>query len=106
MRKSFRCFPPARSTADSSSKVPVPIAQLIENVIGVHSVDAFSRKAEWRLPEQCSGKLDMKNLHFGGMETSLEYGNGVCTAAADSPYTLTVNNKEHPIHAGEQRFSS
>lgn len=83
-----------------------PIALLVENMIGVHSVDAFSRKVEWRLPEQLSGKLAMKNLHFGNMETSIEYGNGVCTVTADSSYTLTVNNKEHSIHAGEQRFSS
>lgn len=64
-----------------------PIALLVENVIGVHSVDAFSRKVEWRLPEQLSGKLGMKNLHFGNMETPLEYGNGVCTVTADSSHT-------------------
>lgn len=75
-------------------------------MIGVHSVDAFNRKVEWCLPELCSGKLGMKNLHFVNMETSREYGNSVCTVTADSSYTLTVNSKGHSNHAGEQRFSS
>lgn len=115
----WECYSPtAPEPALSCDPVPIPvrrdfcgwsalapIALLIENVIGVHSVDAFNRSVEWRLPKQCCGKLGVKNLRFGNTVTSLEYDNGVCTVTADSPYTLGVNCKAYPIHAGEQHFS-
>ncbi len=81
-----------------------PISLFIENVIGIHSVNAFQKEVKWALPEDTAGKLGIRNLKFGEITTSLEYEAGTITADATAPYRLWINEQLHEIPAGKSRI--
>lgn len=77
-----------------------PIALLIEDVIGIRSVNAFTGTVEWFLPEH-AGKLGVENLTFGDNTVDLLSENGSVTVRAVKAFTLKLNHKEFVIPAGE-----
>jgi len=82
-----------------------PISLFIENVIGIHTVDAFARRVEWHLAEPLAGKVGLRNLRFGDTITSLLCENGICTVETNTPYTLVLNGIEYAIPVGSRRIS-
>ena len=95
-------FEPARTGDDGNSLVRAdfcgwsalgPIALYIENVIGIHSVDAFSRTIHWHLPKD-AGRIGVKNLRFGDVKVDLVYCGNKIEVNSMQPLTLVVNGKE------------
>ncbi len=80
-----------------------PISLLIENVIGVHGVNAFTNTVEWALPE-VAGAVGVRNLRFGDVVTDLVALDGVIETKSNLPYTLRVNGKELAVPAGTASF--
>jgi hypothetical protein len=81
-----------------------PISLFIENVIGIHSVDASRRVVEWRLHQ--SGRHGIRNLRFSDVTTDLiAEGDGSVNVVSSGPYTLVINGKSFAVTAGPQRFS-
>ena len=79
-----------------------PISLYIENIIGIHSVDAFSRVVEWHKPEEFKKALGIKNLRFADVVTDIVAEGDRCTVRSNRPYTLKINGKAFEISAGEQ----
>lgn len=77
-----------------------PIALLIEDVIGIYSVDAFKNEVAWDLPEHV-GKLGICNLSFGGNRVDLLSENGLVTVRAAEPFTLILAGEKYAIPSGE-----
>lgn len=77
-----------------------PISMFIENVIGIHTVDAFHRKIHWQLPRGRSGRLGVRNLRFGDITTSLIFCDSICEVTSTAPYVLEVNGVDFDIHLG------
>ena len=82
-----------------------PISLLIEDVIGIHSVDAFERRLEWNLPETFRGRIGVTNFRFGDIVTALVCENGVCSISSNRPYSLILNGICHTIPGGESRIA-
>ncbi len=68
-----------------------PISLYIENVIGIYSVDPFSRTVHWHLPEADEGPVGVYNLHFGDVTADLIYQNGQIKVNANRPVTVVRN---------------
>lgn len=81
-----------------------PISLLIENVIGIQTVDAQKRAVRWRLVSK--DRCGVANLHiFGDTVTDLvAEKDGTLRIRSDRPYTLEVNGKVFGIRPGEQTF--
>ena len=77
-----------------------PISLFIENIIGIHSVDAFKKEIKWSLPPVPAGTLGLRNLRFGDITTSLVYCDGEITVEATSPYRLWIDGQLHEIPSG------
>jgi len=81
-----------------------PISLLIENVIGIHSVDALNHVVEWRLHQP--GRHGIRNFRFGDVTTDLiADGQGHVDVTASRPYTLIINGESLEVVAGKQQFS-
>ena len=77
-----------------------PISLFIENIIGIHSVDAFKKEIKWSLPPVPAGTLGLRNLRFGDITTSLVYCDGEITVESTSPYRLWIDGQLHEIPSG------
>ena len=71
-----------------------PISLFIENVIGIHSIDAFKHEIHWNLNNSYVGKQGIYNLQFGETRTDLIYEPNHITVISDGSYSLIVNNTE------------
>lgn len=81
-----------------------PISMLIENVIGIHTVNASENRVEWRLTEQ--GRHGIRKLRFGEILTDLIYdGAGQITVESNAPYQLLVNGVAFDIAAGSSKIT-
>ena len=80
-----------------------PISLFIENIIGLHTVDAQEKRIEWRLHHDC--RHGIKNLRFGDIETSLiAEDERHVTVISNKPYTLAINGEEFEIVPGEHEI--
>lgn len=76
-----------------------PIALLIENILGFHTVDAQRNTVEWRLVRE--GRHGLEQLRFGNVVTDLVTdGKGTVQVKSNAPYTLIINGVPHAIEAG------
>lgn len=110
----WECYSPSQPTPGSHGISRVrpdfcgwsalgPISLFIENVIGIHSVDAVQRAVEWRLHQP--GRHGIRNLCFGDVKTDLiADGKGSVEVISNRPYTLIINGKSLKVKAGEQKF--
>ena len=76
----------------------LPIAGLIENVIGLHHANALTRQLHWDTPKTIRGRLGCRNYRFADITANLCIENGRCTVEADADFTLVLNGVPHPIH--------
>lgn len=70
-----------------------PIGLYIENVIGIHSVNAFTNTVEWFLPER-KGEIGVRNFRFGEIVADLVSVDGKITVTSNKPFTLLVNGRK------------
>ena len=68
-----------------------PISLFIENIIGIYEINYLKRKIKWRVP-QIKGKVGIKSLKFGTIETTLIFENNTLTAQSSGNYTLSLQN--------------
>ena len=80
-----------------------PIGLYLENVIGIHSVDAFRNTVRWALPETAR-PVGVRNLRFGETVADLVCENGTVNVTANRPFMLYVNEKEFAVPAGSSVF--
>ena len=81
-----------------------PISLFIENVIGLHSVNALDRVIEWRLHQ--TGRHGIRNLRFSDITTDLiADGSGNVEVLSNAPYTLIINGKSLKVVPGKHHFS-
>ena len=113
----WECYSPTRDSpaSDKDGKRRVrrdfcgwsalgPISLFIENVLGFHTVDAQSKRVEWRLHSK--GAVGIKNLRFGGVVTDIVAdGRGNVRASTNIPYTLVINAKSYEINPPQRVIS-
>lgn len=81
-----------------------PISLFIENVIGIHSVNASERVVEWRLHQP--GRHGVRNFRFADVATDLVAdGQGHVDVTSNSNYILIINGKRFKVEAGTRRFA-
>lgn len=80
-----------------------PISLLIENVLGFYSINAFNKTVKWNIPK-VEGKVGIRNLHFGNIETDMEFENGELFVKSNEKYILFADGKKLNINAGENIF--
>lgn len=80
-----------------------PIGLYLENVIGIHSVDAFRNTVRWALP-RTGRPVGVRNLRFGETVADLVCENGTVNVMATRPFTLYVNGKSFAVPAGSSVF--
>jgi hypothetical protein len=82
-----------------------PISLFIENVIGIHSVDALHHVVTWHLHQP--GRNGIRNFRFGDVTTDLiADGKGHVDVVSNRPYMLIINGKSLKVKTGKQRFSA
>lgn len=82
-----------------------PISLFIENVIGVHSVDALHHVMKWRLHQ--SGRHGIRNFCFGDVRTDfIADGKGHVEVNSNRPYTLVINGRSFEVQSGNQQFKA
>ncbi len=81
-----------------------PISMYIEFVLGFYKIDGFSRRVEWRKPENCCGNIGIRNLSFGDVITDIVASGGECEVTSNKEYTLVINGSDYKIHAGFNKF--
>jgi hypothetical protein len=81
------------------------ISLFIENVIGIHTVNASERVVEWRLHQP--GRHGVRNFRFADVVTDLVAdGHGHIDVISNSSYTLIINGKPFKVEAGTQQFAA
>jgi hypothetical protein len=86
-----------------------PISLLIENVIGLHTIDAPTKRIAWRVHQP--GKSGIKNLCFGSTVTDLVHDTGKIHVSATEPFDLIITGargetlQRIAIQKGNQDFS-
>ena len=81
-----------------------PIAMFIEGVIGIHTVDAFSKKVCWAPDAGLPGKTGIRALRFGGVTADLIYERGKVEVAADGAFTLEIGGVPYPVSPGRHEI--
>ena len=81
-----------------------PIGLYLENVIGIHSVNAFTDTVEWALPEKFAGELGVRNFRFGETVADLVAFEKNIFAASNRPFALLVNGRRFAVPAGSTRL--
>ena len=81
-----------------------PIAVYIEDVIGIHSVNAFTKTVEWSLSDGLKGKTGVRNFRFGNVVADLICENGFCKVNSNEAFSLKVNGKTFAVVSGENTF--
>ncbi len=80
-----------------------PISLLIEDIIGIHTVDAETRLVQWRLVSK--ERTGVRNLRFGSTVTDLvAEKDGSLAVKSTAPYTLEVNGAKFSVKAGDNTF--
>jgi hypothetical protein len=69
-----------------------PVSLLIENIIGIHTIDAFKKIIHWDLHAQYNGKQGIENLSFGNINTDIIYQDGQIWVKSNQNYSLVINN--------------
>ncbi len=69
-----------------------PISLLIENIIGIHTIDAFKKSIHWDIHTAYSGKQGIENLSFGNTITNIIYQEGQILVDSNQPYSLIIDN--------------
>ena len=82
-----------------------PICLFLENVIGIHSVNAVTKSVRWNIPSGTEGKIGIRNFCIGEIRTDLLYDSGRCMITSDGEYNLYVNDYLYHIYDGENIFS-
>ncbi len=82
-----------------------PISIYIENVLGFHTVNAFTRTVEWEKPAEFKKAVGIRNLRFGDVVTDIVAEGKACTVTSNAHYTLKVCGKAYAIEAGKQTFT-
>lgn len=82
-----------------------PISIYIEDIIGIHSINAFTNTVKWNLADNIKGKIGIKNLRFGNTVTEIMYENQICKVSSDNDFTLIVNGNKYDIKAGNNTFN-
>lgn len=81
-----------------------PVSLLIEDIIGIETVDAQQRAVSWRLvsKERCG----VTNLRLFGdtLADLVAEKDGTLRIRSDKPFTLVVNGKTFPVRPGGQTF--
>jgi hypothetical protein len=76
-----------------------PISLFIENVIGVHTVDAQKRLVKWNLYRK--EQTGLKRLRFADVVTDVvSDGKGTVTVTSSGAYTLEINGVQNRIEKG------
>lgn len=81
-----------------------PISLLIENVIGIHRLDAFTGTVDWALPAT-GYRIGVENLCFGEIRTTLFAQNGRITVESNAPYTLRIHGTPFAVRPGLNHFT-
>jgi len=80
-----------------------PISLLIEDVIGVRSIDASTMTVTWYPPE-CRGRCGVGNLKTGGATISLLAREGVAEVSCDRAFTLDLAGRSFALAPGCHRL--
>lgn len=80
-----------------------PIAMLIEQVIGIHDVDAQNKTVKWE--SRLKSRHGIKRFKFSNITTSLIIDGTKLSVSSDGEFTLILNGSKYEIKEGEQEFS-
>ena len=83
----------------SGASCLVPICVFLENVIGVHYIDAFRRLVEWD-PPAVKGRIGIRNLSFGTNVVDLVTDGIRLFIRAKEPFTLQIFNQRLEVPTG------
>jgi len=75
---------------------------LIENVIGLHTIDGVHRNIHWNL--QYPSRTGIRNLAFADITTSMVAEAGKVEVHSSGDYTLSINGRDYPVTAGTHQF--
>ena len=79
-----------------------PISLFIENLIGIHDVNAEQKTVRWNIHHNF--RHGLKKLKFGDIITDLIYDDGHIEVVSNDDYTLYVNDKTFSIRSGINHF--
>ena len=80
-----------------------PISLFIENLIGIHDVNAGQKVVRWNIHHNF--RHGLKNLKFGDITTDLIYDSGHIEVLSDEDYILYVNEKPFWVKSGVNHFN-
>ena len=81
-----------------------PISLFIENIIGIHHVDAQKKLVKWELKSK--KRCGIKKLRFGKVVSDLiSDGKGKITVTSNRRYKLIVNGRAFNVKAGKNNFT-
>lgn len=80
-----------------------PVSLFIEDIIGIHTLDAVEHRVGWRLVSQ--ERTGVRNLRFGDTVTDLvAEKDGTLNVTSNRPYSLEVNGATFDVKAGANTF--
>lgn len=79
-----------------------PISLFIENVIGFHTINAFTNEVHWHLHHNF--RHGIKRLKFSNLVADIVAENNRVTVKSTGSFTLIINKKKYTAVAGEQIF--
>lgn len=79
-----------------------PISLFIENLIGIHEVDAREKVVRWNIQHEF--RHGLKRLRFGDITTDLIYDGGKIEIMSDADYKLYINGKLFQVKSGVNEF--
>ena len=82
-----------------------PISIYLEYVLGFEEINAFENVVRWNKPDRFSGRIGIKGLRFGKIETDILATDAECRVSSNAPYTLKINGVPFDIRAGENILS-
>ena len=83
-----------------------PIAVYLEFVIGIYSVNAFTRQVKWHLPAERRRKTGVRNLQFADITADLIAEKDKITVRSSGEFELEINGRKYSVPAGTSVFSS
>ena len=75
------------------------------NILGFHTVNAFTSTVEWEKPEDMGDRIGVENLRFGNVITDIIAEGDRCHVRSNLPFTLRINGRAYEIAAGENTFT-
>lgn len=82
-----------------------PISLFIENVIGIHGVDAFAREVRWRLPPASEGRVGLRRFRFGDVTCDLVSEGTRLSVRSTGDFTLVADGRRFAVKAGDNAFT-